>query len=104
MALSLMQDVLKKTSGEKPSKIIISVGADSGIDIDFLRHSFEEHILPERNWKNVQLKFEEEGLSLLCCGCGKKILESSSFSCPFCGSDDMEISGGHRVYVKEVIL
>ncbi|MFH1957100.1 MAG: hydrogenase/urease maturation nickel metallochaperone HypA [bacterium] len=99
-----MKEVLKMTSGEKPSRIIITVGEATSIDAGFLRHSFNDHIFPEMNWKDIALIFEKEKPALRCGGCGKTISESSTFECPFCGSSDIEITGGNRVYVKEIVL
>jgi len=104
VARPLMQSILKKSSGKKPSKIIIAVGAASGIDADFLRHSFDDHIFPEMNWEDIELAFEKEEPALRCGACGKIFSELNSPACSFCGSDDIKIAGGDRVYVKKILL
>ena len=104
IARPLLKEVLKISSGKKPAKIIITVGGGAGVDNDFLRHSFDDHIFPEMNWENVELILEKEEPAVRCSACGKTIEESACVDCPFCGSDDIEIAGGDRVYVKEIVL
>jgi len=50
IAGTLLDELVKKSRGKKPVKVLIAVGAASGIDADFLKHSFTEHVFPEKNW------------------------------------------------------
>ena len=99
----LAKEIEEKNPGGTPGKIIIVVGDAAGIDIDFLRHSFEDHIFPEKNWQGAELVFEKEAPALICLKCGKIIEEATQFACPDCGNNEIDIKSGNRVYVKEVI-
>jgi len=102
IARDLLKNIREKIGEKKPEKIVIVIGKASGIDESFLRHSFLEHIFPELNWDNVELIFEKEEAELFCKNCKRVVKELSSFSCPFCGSGDLEIKSGDRTYLKEV--
>ncbi|PIP13372.1 MAG: hypothetical protein COX48_04405 [bacterium (Candidatus Stahlbacteria) CG23_combo_of_CG06-09_8_20_14_all_34_7] len=102
IAKTLLKEIEKIIDGKKPEKILIKVGAASGISIDFLRHSFVEHIFPEKNWQNVNLILESEEPSLYCPNCKKEIKDLNTLSCPFCQSDDMIILSGDKVYIKKI--
>ncbi|MCD6412583.1 MAG: hydrogenase maturation nickel metallochaperone HypA [Elusimicrobia bacterium] len=101
-ARKLLKDIEKETLGKIPAEITIVVGKASGIDIDFLKHSFYDHIFPEKGWQKTKLKFRQEGPRLLCKSCGKEITELPGLTCPFCDGDDFEVIAGNRVYVEEV--
>ncbi|MBA3052057.1 hydrogenase maturation nickel metallochaperone HypA [bacterium] len=103
LARPLAQEIEEKCGGRTPSKIIIAVGEASGIDSAFLRHSFEDHIFPEKKWQSASLVFEKEAPTLICLKCGKILEEATQFACPDCGNIDIGINSGNRVYVKEVI-
>lgn len=104
--LGIARDLLKRIKEEigdkKPSRIVIVVGGASGIDEDFLRHSFIEHIFPEMCWNDVELVFEKEVPRLRCKNCKEVIKELNFLSCPDCNSVDVEIIGGDRTYLKTV--
>ncbi|MBA3064915.1 hydrogenase maturation nickel metallochaperone HypA [bacterium] len=103
IARPLAKEIEEKIKGGNPRKIIIVVGEASGFDINFLRHSFEDHIFPEKKWQGAELIFEKEAPTLICPNCGKTIEEATQFACPDCGSNEIDIKSGNRVYVKEVI-
>lgn len=102
IARTLLKDIEKRSKGKIPEKILIVVGRASGVDIDFLKHSFLEHIFPEKNWQKVMLVFEWEEPSLYCLNCKKEIKDLNSLSCPLCQSDELKISAGNRVYIKDI--
>ncbi|PKN00072.1 MAG: hypothetical protein CVU78_02970 [Elusimicrobia bacterium HGW-Elusimicrobia-2] len=103
IARPLAKEIEEKCKGKNPSKIIIAVGDASGIDTAFLRHSFEDHIFPEKKWQDAELVFEKEAPTLICRKCGKILHDAVQFACPDCGNIDIDINSGNRVYVKEVI-
>jgi Zn finger protein HypA/HybF involved in hydrogenase expression len=102
IAKDLINEIEKSSKGKIPKKIIIGVGKASGIDPKFLKHSFLEHIFPERNWSNVELILESEEPALYCNSCKREIKDLDSLSCPFCNSTDLEIISGNRTYIKEI--
>jgi len=103
IARPLAKEIEEKSKGGAISKIIIVVGDAAGIDSAFLRHSFEDHIFPEKNWEGAELVFENEAPALICRKCGKIIEEATQFACPDCGNNEIDIKSGNRVYVKQVI-
>ena len=103
IARPLAKEIEEKCEGRTPSQIIIAVGEASGVDADFLRHSFEDHIFPEKNWQGAELVLEKEATSLICLKCEKILDDAVQFACPVCGNIAIDIHSGNRVYVKEVI-
>jgi len=102
IARDLFKEVLKKTGGKKPERIKIVIGRASGIEEHFLRHSFEDHIFPEYGWQGVEIEIQYEEPALFCEDCKKEVKDINSFSCPFCGSLDLKILKGDRVYIKGI--
>ncbi|PMP60633.1 MAG: hydrogenase maturation nickel metallochaperone HypA [Caldimicrobium thiodismutans] len=92
--LKTIEEYLKPYEKPKISKVILSIGIYSGVDLEYL----DEVI---RNFKvgtlleEAEIIFEREPLRVQCFQCGK-IGEPTiqSASCPFCGSFDTKIIGG----------
>ena len=59
-----------KNSIKKVSKIIIKIGEASGIDIDFLKHSFNDHLLPGTIAEKAALEIIKEPVKVKCKDCG----------------------------------
>jgi len=94
----------KENSLSKVTKIVIKVGIASGIDKDFLRHSFVDHILPGTIAENSSIEFDLEPVTLKCKNCNEIIQpEGNDFiTCPKCKSHHMEIISGKQVYVESL--
>ena len=86
----------------KLRKIKIRIGKASGIDKEFLRHSFLDHIFPENGLNFLELELLDEEVLLRCKSCEKDLTELSSLSCPFCGSRDIQIVKGDKVYIESI--
>lgn len=91
------------------SRIIISVGAASGVDPDFLRHSFEDHLFPETHFAAAELIIESAQPLIKCRACRKEISredltpEKPLQKCPSCGSFTLDVVSGDSVRVLEVV-
>ena len=103
IARPLAEEISQKAKGNKPVKVIIVIGKASGVNSEFLEHSFVDHIFPETGWSDTKLVFESEEPSLTCSKCGHKTDNPIMMKCPACGCEYLDISGGNRVYIKEVI-
>lgn len=105
MAKDLFKVVLDKAAGKNLSRITavrVKAGAGSGIEHDFLLHSLKDHIFPGTPAEGCAVEIIQEKVSAVCSGCGKQAPENAVFSCPTCGGDDFEITGGKDVIVEEV--
>ncbi len=94
----------KKNGLKKVSKITIRVGEASGIKIDFLRHSFLDHILPQNSVvKGAKVDFIPETTKLRCGDCKREVVEDSfNPLCPFCGSSNLEVIAGKDTYIESI--
>ena len=107
IASSMFDIILKKArdnSLKKISKISIKVGALSGIDKDFLCHSFQDHLFPGSIAEESKLEINEELPVLKCRKCGRTLNPGQQFvmNCPSCGNKDLEIIRGKDVYVESI--
>lgn len=89
---------------KRVTKIRIKVGVASGIEKDFLRHSFIDHISPSTFAEGAKLEFIKEPVEARCKNCGKKIDTQDKFavSCPACGSVNIEIIRGKDIYLENI--
>jgi len=108
IARDLWQTVLQnaKDNGiKKITKLTIVLGEASGIEKDFLNHSFVDHIFKEEEIaKDAVIEFEFETLSAKCNACGAKIAakDMEKLVCPHCGSTNISVTGGRDTYVKSI--
>ena len=86
------------------TKIVFAVGEASGIEIEFLRHSLEDHTLVGTIAQKAQLDFVAIGLKAKCNICHKEINkdEVKDLCCPHCGSANIEIISGKEIYVQSI--
>ncbi len=95
----------QKNNMTKITKITVVLGEASGIERDFLNHSFIDHIFKEYDIaKNAGIEYEIMPLSAQCNVCKADIAPSDmkNLRCPYCGSNDIKIISGHEVYVKDI--
>jgi hydrogenase nickel insertion protein HypA len=92
----------KKNSINKIVKIVIKVGEGSGIEHDFLRHTFKDHIIPGTIAENAELEIIHESIKLKCKDCNKEITMESINCCPYCKGKNTEIISGKDVYVESI--
>ena len=108
IAEDLFKIVKKKAQGfnlKKVTKIRIKVGAASGIDIEFLRHSFNDHVFPDTIAHGAELELISEPVEAKCKKCGEIINAQKhefSKSCPSCGGLYIEIIKGKDVYIEDI--
>ena len=109
--LGLAQDlwkIIKKKAAENGlrtiTKITVIIGASSGIEDGFLRHSFQDHLLPGTLAEKAKLEIIKEELKMKCVSCNKEISSGSdiAFACPGCGQTNLEIVSGNDIYVHSI--
>ena len=100
----IIEEKARENSLKSVTKIRVKVGVASGIDKDFLRHSFIDHIFPKSIAAGAELEFMEEPLTARCKDCQKTIVtqESPTSGCPACGSVNIEITKGKDVYIENI--
>ena len=96
---------VEKNKIKKINKITIVLGEASGIEKDFLNHSFVDHIFKEYPIaENAVVEYEIAALEARCNVCGENIKSSqmTTMTCPYCGSNDIKIISGRDVYIKDI--
>jgi len=84
------------------TKVRLKVGEASGIDTDFLRHSFGDHVFPGTIASTAKLIIIPEKVRLKCRKCGRTTRTVKMNHPCRCGEDDWEISSGQEVYVASI--
>ncbi len=92
----------KKKSVNKISRIVIKVGEGSGIEHDFLKHSFKDHIIPGTIAENAEFEIRHEPIKLKCKDCNREITPESLNCCPYCKGQNIEIISGKDIYVESI--
>lgn len=89
----------------KITKLTVVLGEASGIERDFLNHSFVDHIFKESKIASgAVVEYEISPLSAVCAECRKEIKPSDmeNILCPHCGSNNIDIVSGREVYIKNI--
>ncbi len=105
MARDLFKVILDRAAELKLSRItriVITAGEASGIDPEFLLHSFEDHIFPGTPAEGCRVEILPEKVAVVCGECAGEIPGDEVFACRACGSDNFVIAGGKDVAVKDV--
>jgi len=93
----------KENNLKKITKINIKIGEASGIDEDFLKHSFVDHLLPGTIAGKCRLSISKEKVRARCTGCSSFFSpEQMALSCPSCQSKEIEIVAGKEVYITSI--
>jgi hydrogenase nickel incorporation protein HypA/HybF len=95
----------EKNNLKKITKIVVVLGSASGIEKEFLNHSFVEHIFAENDIaKDAVMEYEIMPLAAQCNLCFEQIQPSQMehLTCPHCGANDIKIVSGHEAYVKNI--
>ena len=102
---AVVKEKAKEHGLKKITKVKIKRGEASGIESDFLRHSFLDHIFPETLAEGADLEIIVEKVGGVCgdCGAGVDISKDEpAMKCPSCGSYRLEITKGKDVYVDSI--
>lgn len=103
-----MKSLVSEEKLEKVTKIRLSIGAASGIDPEFLRHSLTDHLFGGSIFEGAELAIGVESPSLVCSGCKKTFAADDISSgtvmtkCPQCGGSDFEISSGNDIKIVSI--
>lgn len=95
----------EKNNIKKIIKITVVLGEASGIEQDFLNHSFVDHIFKEFDIaKDAKVEYEIMPLLAKCNVCSQEIRPSDmkNLVCPYCNSQSITIISGHETYVKNI--
>ena len=85
------------------TKITVKIGEASGIEEDFLRHSFVDHLIPGTIAENCRLEISKEKVKARCKNCSSFFSpEEVVFACRSCRSKDIEIISGKDVYITSI--
>ena len=114
IAKDLFDIVLEKAREnnlKKVTKISIKLGEAAGIETDFLRHSFVDHIIPRSIANNCELEISIEKVKAKCKRCSTEFSPEDmvfhphtnrvgvGVNCPSCKNKEIEITSGKDVYV-----
>jgi len=107
IARGLFFEIMKEAQQkniEKIRKVVFRVGVASGIEKDFLFHSFADHVFPGTPVEGAELEFLDEAVKVVCGECGKEIQSDGklTLSCPYCQSIDLKIVSGKDVTLDSV--
>ncbi|MCL2390107.1 MAG: hydrogenase maturation nickel metallochaperone HypA [Endomicrobia bacterium] len=95
----------QKNNISKITKLTIALGEASGIEKDFLNHSFVDHIFMENEIaKGAVIEYEFMPLAAKCniCSFDVKPSDMSELVCPNCKSGDISVISGRETYVKSI--
>jgi len=100
----VVEDKAKENNLKAVTRIVVIVGAASGIEEDFLKHNLMDHLMPGTIAEKAELEITREPLQARCQACGKEIdsPQSSFLVCPHCGDNNLEITQGKNVYVRTI--
>lgn len=100
--LSMVEDYVRQEGAKFVSKIVVQVGALSGVEPHLLKVAFEtfkEGTVAER----AQLVLEIEPLKIRCGDCGEESeKEELTAVCPVCGSINTEVISGEDLLLKSL--
>jgi len=98
----LFKEALTKASSQHLGRIIridIGIGALSGLTSESLLDPLN-HAAEELGLDGVEFTFTRIPPAAVCRACGRGI--GQEYTCPFCGSADIEVTGGTEVIVREI--
>ncbi|HIP42910.1 MAG TPA: hydrogenase maturation nickel metallochaperone HypA [Aquifex aeolicus] len=102
--LALIEDYVKENNAKAVTKVVVSIGALSGIEPHLLEmafNTFKEGTVAEK----AQLVMEIEKLKLRCRDCGKEgEKEELNMLCPYCNSLNTEVIAGQDMFLKSLEL
>ncbi|MFN3551089.1 MAG: hydrogenase maturation nickel metallochaperone HypA [Endomicrobiia bacterium] len=103
LAKNLGYLIFKKIKENKPKKIkkiVFIIGEASGVEKEFLEHSFKEHIFKNTICEQAELVFKTEKPKIKCKKCNEEYKEAI-LKCN-CGSINFDIMSGKDVYIEEI--
>lgn len=100
----IVKERAKVNNLKRIKSIRIKLGVASGIEEDFLIHSFVDHLFPGTIAEGAKLEIIKEFPIVRCKECGVKIDvgDEPILSCPECKKMDMEVVAGMDVCIKDI--
>jgi hydrogenase nickel incorporation protein HypA/HybF len=93
----------KENELNKITRVTIALGEASGFEKELLDHSFKDHLFPESIASEADIEYEIIQLAGTCKDCDEKVVITDKLiSCPKCKSQNISVSGGQDIYVKEI--
>lgn len=100
--LRIVEDSAGKAGATKVSAVRVVVGALTGFSPDCIRFYYET-MSKGTIGEGAALEFEELPVKLLCRLCATSFEpETRDWTCPACGSPEVDIQGGRELYIKEL--
>ncbi|MDI6758024.1 MAG: hydrogenase maturation nickel metallochaperone HypA [Endomicrobiia bacterium] len=91
------------------TRVVIAVGAASGVDPDFLRHSLKDHLFEGTSFASAALEIIVSEPLIKCRRCSKSLsgkdisADMPLNKCPSCGSAALDVVSGDEVRLVAVI-
>ena len=100
----VIAETAKANNVTSVKEVRIKLGVASGIEEDFLVHSFIDHVFPGSIADGATLEIIKESVKAKCKGCGNEIdiEDDPVMECPVCGNRTIKITQGKDVYVEEI--
>lgn len=102
--LDLCDENAKKNNATTVQKVVVKIGALSGIEPHLLEtafNTFKEHTICH----NAEFVMNLQPLKIRCKSCGKENeLEKNQYNCPDCESMDAEVIDGEDMYLMQLEL
>ncbi|AKL97683.1 hydrogenase maturation nickel metallochaperone HypA [Endomicrobium proavitum] len=95
----------EKNGLKKITKLTVVLGEASGIEKDFLNHSFVDHIFKEEEIaKGAEVEYVVSPLEAVCNVCHKRIKakDMDKLLCPYCGANNIKITSGRDVFISSI--
>ena len=100
--LDLCDENAKKNSATNIQKVVVKIGALSGIEPHLLETAFEtfkEHTICH----NAKFIMNLQPLKIKCNSCNRENeLDKYQYSCPNCKSNDVEVIDGEDMYLMQL--
>jgi len=98
----LVEEHARAHGAKSVSKVVVVVGALSGVEPHLLETAFET-FKEGTVAQNAELLIEHEKLKVRCNECGKlSEKDELNMLCPSCGSTNTELAGGHELLLKRI--
>lgn len=105
IAQSMLGIVLQEAArhgAEKVQKVVVRVGAYSGVVPHSLRFCFDL-IKKDTPAAEAELEVNQAPITATCAACGQQsLLDEPTIICPLCQADQLSLEGGRELFVEYI--